>query len=283
MFASINRGIKKIYEQKGTTILGIVVVGLFVLERKYALRKRKASQIKRIITNGEVAATAAVGFRYFLMPALIFAAMKSEKNKNGILYHLSGHNVLKNLLGFIFLDYGNYIWHRLSHEIPGLWRFHQVHHSDLDLDLTTAFRFHLGEILPSALFRAAIVWIAGLHWKWVLYYEIAFEAANNFHHSNLKLAPEFAEKLPAIIVTPAMHGIHHSIVREETNSNFSVIFTFWDRLHQTLKLDIPQEKINIGMPAFRNENELNLINLLLMPFQKQRKWELPDGTEPKRI
>lgn len=279
----INNAITSIYEKKGAVLLGVVVVGLFIFESRYSLRKRKSSRIKRVITNAEVAATAAIGFRYFLIPSIVWAAMKSEEKKIGILYHLPVNNLIRNIAGFLILDYGNYLWHRMSHHFPFLWRFHQVHHSDLDLDVSTAFRFHVGEILPSTIFRAAVVCLSGISWRWVLYYEIAFEAANNFHHSNLKLPEKLAESLTDYIVTPAMHGIHHSIIRDETDSNYSVIFSCWDRLHQSLNLDIPQEEINIGVPAFRSEKDLGIINLMLMPFKKPVKWELPDGTSPKRI
>ncbi|MDQ3395578.1 MAG: sterol desaturase family protein [Bacteroidota bacterium] len=278
----VNSLIKKLYEQKGPPFLTVIIVGLFVFENMFPLRKRKAAMVQRIVINGKTAATSALGFRYFLIPVIVWASLKSEDGKKGLLQQLAIPYIIKFILGFMGLDYGNYVWHRLSHSIPLLWRFHQVHHSDLDLDLSTAFRFHIGEILPSALFRAAIVWLLGVNWKVVLYYEIAFEAANSFHHCNLKLALPLEQNLTDYIVTPSMHGIHHSIVRNETNSNYSVIFSFWDRIHQTLKLGIPQEKINIGMPAYRNTRELGYFNLMTMPFQKQRKWELPDGEVPRR-
>ncbi|MDQ3534366.1 MAG: sterol desaturase family protein [Bacteroidota bacterium] len=282
MYKEINDAIKSLYEKKGTKILGGLALILFLLESKFNLRRRNSSRIERFIKNGEIAATAAIGLRYVLLPAMVWASFQSETGRKGLVYYLPLHTIFKNVIGFLLVDYGNYLWHRLSHKSGILWRFHQVHHSDLDLDLSTAFRFHIGEIIPSAIFRAAVVRLVGLNWRGVLVYEIAFEAANSFHHSNLKLPGSVAKRLSAIIVTPPMHGIHHSIIREEADSNFSVIFSLWDRLHQTLKLDIPQEEINIGLPAFRDEKELNWYNLMLMPISGQRQWELPDGAVPVR-
>ncbi|CAN5248542.1 sterol desaturase family protein [soil metagenome] len=280
---NIQKAIHQIFEKKGMPFLVILVGGLFILESKFALRKRKISRWQRYWTNSKMAAVAAAGFRYLLIPAQVAAAMHSSSRKAGILHHLNLlPKWLRLPLGFLLLDYGNYTWHALNHYLPVLWRFHQVHHSDLDLDLSTAFRFHLGEIIPSVIYRGGVIWMIGLPWRGVLLYEILFEAANNFHHSNIKLPSKLHYQLSKLIVTPAMHGIHHSIVKEETGSNFSVIFTFWDSLHKTLKLDIPQEELNIGMPSYRDLEELKIKDLLVMPFKKVRDWKFPDGSIPSR-
>lgn len=84
------------------------------------------------------------------------------------------------------------------------------------------------------------------------------------------------------MITPRMHGIHHSIVKKETDSNFSFIFNWWDRLHNTLKLNVEQRNITIGVPAYRNPDEQTVVRLPGMPFKKQRPWQLPDGTTPHR-
>jgi sterol desaturase/sphingolipid hydroxylase (fatty acid hydroxylase superfamily) len=79
-----------------------------------------------------------------------------------------------------------------------------------------------------------------------------------------------------------MHGIHHSIVQRETNSNWGTIFCWWDKLHRTLRRDIPQDAITIGVAAYRDERELTLGKLFALPFVKQRVWRLPNGEEPER-
>lgn len=172
------------------------------------------------------------------------------------------------------------MWHRLNHRIPFLWRFHNVHHTDLDMDVTPAIRFHFGEIFFSIFFRSAVIIILGASVTNVLLYEIFFQAVTAFHHSNLKLPQKLENKLVKVIVTPRMHGIHHSIYKRETDSNYATIFSFWDKIHNTKILSIPQRKITIGVPGWRNSRELNVINLLKIPFHKQREWKFSDGKKP---
>jgi sterol desaturase/sphingolipid hydroxylase (fatty acid hydroxylase superfamily) len=276
-----SRLIRSVFDYKGAPILATGVGLLFLLETRYALRRRKEPRLKRMKTNGIMAATAAVGLRLALLPAIVEASYQAEKNKFGILRLLKMRPRLANGLAFLALDYGNYLWHLLNHRVGWLWRLHQVHHADLDLDVTTALRFHVGEVLASILFRTAWAVGVGASPRVVLGYEIFFEGATNFHHSNLRL-PERADKVLAnLIVTPRMHGIHHSIVREETDSNYCIIFTVWDRLHRTMRLDIPQGEINVGLPYVRRH--LEAWELLKMPVAVTPEWRLPDGTIPQRL
>ena len=99
----------------------------------------------------------------------------------------------------------------------------------------------------------------------------------------MRLPVPFEKGMNKIFVTPRMHGIHHSIVKRETDSNYSVIFSFWDRLHKTVRLNIHQDDITIGVPAYREHQDLTLWKLLKMPFVKQRGWHLPNGTVPERF
>ncbi len=104
-----------------------------------------------------------------------------------------------------------------------------------------------------------------------------------FHHSNVELPISLERRLNRLIVTPRMHGIHHSIVREETNSNWSSGLTIWDRLHGTLRLNVPQGEITIGIPAYRKPEDVELLKILPMPFGEQRStWQLPDDGQPRR-
>ncbi len=103
-----------------------------------------------------------------------------------------------------------------------------------------------------------------------------------FHHANIRLPISFERILNKVFVTPRMHAIHHSLVLEETDSNFSAIFSFWDRPMQTLRLNIPQNEIKIGVPNYQDPGQVNFINLLGMPFKKLRKWALKNGEVPIR-
>jgi sterol desaturase/sphingolipid hydroxylase (fatty acid hydroxylase superfamily) len=153
--------------------------------------------------------------------------------------------------------------------VPWLWRLHAVHHADLDLSATTALRFHAAEMLVSVPYRAAQVALLGVGpralglWQRLLFVSILF------HHSNLRLPIWLERRLAPFVVTPRMHGIHHSVRRDETNSNWSSGLTLWDRLHGTLRLDVPQRAITIGVPALRNPREVTLGRLLAMPFRQR--------------
>jgi sterol desaturase/sphingolipid hydroxylase (fatty acid hydroxylase superfamily) len=151
------------------------------------------------------------------------------------------------------------------------------------LDISTAWRFHIGEVLLSVIFRGGMVVIIGAAAPLVLLYEVLYEAATAFHHSNWQLPFATERRLNKVIVTPRMHGIHHSIVLRETNSNYSIIFSFWDRLHGTVRLNVPQEKIVIGVPSYRSIDGQKNSHLLALPFKPPQQWLLPDGTKPERM
>lgn len=191
--------------------------------------------------------------------------------------------MIAGIVGFLLLDYTTWAWHRLNHRIPILWRFHSTHHTDLDLDASTSFRFHFGELLLSIVYRSTQVAGIGAGPWLVLVYEIVLDASTVFHHSNWRLPIAVERRLVRVIVTPRMRGIHHSIVERETNSNWSSILTWWDRLHRTLRLDVPQGAIAIGLPAYRRADELTLGRLRAMPFCRHRlSWSFLDGTRPDR-
>lgn len=186
-------------------------------------------------------------------------------------------------LAVILMDYALYLWHILLHRVPLLWRFHVAHHVDLDLDLTTALRFHFGELTLSVPWRAAQIVLLGASPLSLSCWQTATFLSVLFHHSNVKLPVALERRLNRFIVTPRMHGIHHSIVPEETGSNWSSGLTLWDRLHGTLRLDVPQDAITIGVPAYRQPDELTLRKVLAMPFGRRRTaWQLPGGGQPGR-
>lgn len=272
----------QVLDEWGVPILLSIFVLLFTAETTFRLRKLKASRWKRIKRNLGVAVTAAAAVRLALIPVLVYLAKWAEGKEVGLLNWTDLPVWIDYFLAFVLLDYGNYVWHLLNHRSLFLWRFHHVHHIDLDLDVTTALRFHFGEILLSVFFRGLIIIIVGPPYLLVLFYELVYEAANLFHHSNWKIPYKIEKALSLAIVTPRMHGIHHSIVKKETDSNYSVIFNVWDRLHNSLRLNIPQHLINIGVPSYRDPEEQNVKKLLMLPLRRPRPWQLPNGEVPDR-
>jgi sterol desaturase/sphingolipid hydroxylase (fatty acid hydroxylase superfamily) len=148
-----------------------------------------------------------------------------------------------------------------------------VHHVDRDLDASTAVRFHFGEMTLSNVFRAAQIAVTGADARALEVWQRVLLISILFHHSNLRLPAEVDRALARVVVTPRMHGIHHSDVQEETDSNWSSLLSWWDWLHRTLRLDVPQEALRIGVPAWRDARRLTIGELTRMPFRR----DLPDG------
>src|ERR1051325_219983 len=179
--------IKSIFDTYGTPILVTVFIILFLLESEFQLRKRVQRRYKRIFINFIVSIPAFALLRILFIPGMVWLAAKNQCWHFGLNYLYNASPAIKIIIAFLLLDYSNYLWHILLHKMPILWRFHLVHHTDLDLDVTTAFRFHFGELIGSVIFRGAAVLLIGALPATVLIYEIAFEAATQFHHSNTKL------------------------------------------------------------------------------------------------
>ncbi len=181
------------------------------------------------------------------------------------------------IVSFLLMDLTFYYWHLANHRVPFLWRFHNVHHIDPDLDVSSAFRFHFGEIAFSAVLGVLQVSLIGISAGAFFIYQMVFQAEVLFHHSNWRLPIRLERILSKVIVTPRMHGIHHSQVHRENNSNFGTIFSFWDRLHRTLGLNVAQSEIVIGVPAYSRPEDNTMASALLLPFRKQRDYWRANG------
>ena len=265
--------IKKVFDFKGAPILAIGFVALFILETRRQLRKRKQLRSERIITNSIVALPAFSLLRFLFLPIMVKLATKNVSWRLGMANGMKANAFVKCMVAFLIMDYTNYLWHVLNHKVPALWRFHLVHHTDRDLDVTTALRFHFGEMIGSVFYRGTFVILSGAAPLHVLLYEILFEGATQFHHSNWKLPLEVEKKLNAVVVTPRMHGIHHSEIKDEADSNYSVIFSWWDRLHKTLRLNVPQHELVIGVPGYQHNDQLTIGKLLALPFSRIKPWD----------
>jgi sterol desaturase/sphingolipid hydroxylase (fatty acid hydroxylase superfamily) len=201
------------------------------------------------------------------VPVAFQMAEFAQAKRIGILPRFSLPPAAAILAGTLLLDYTLYWWHFLTHRVPLLWRFHQVHHLDREMDATTALRFHFGEIAISVAFRAAQVLAIGptpmtvAAWQVLLFFSILF------HHSNVRLPVALERRIARVVMTPRLHGIHHSIAPEQVNSNWSSGFTFWDWLHATLRTDVPQEAITIGVRGFLDEQSVTLGKSLTLPFR----------------
>jgi sterol desaturase/sphingolipid hydroxylase (fatty acid hydroxylase superfamily) len=243
---------------------------LLWLERHRALRRAVEPKLTRAARNLTVAAASAVALQLTEKPMAEALSALVERRRWGLLKRFRLPAWLEVALAVILLDYTLYLWHVLTHRVPFLWRFHVVHHVDLDLDASTALRFHFAELVLSVPWRAGQILLLGVSPRALSVWQTGLFLSILFHHANVELPVEIESRLNAIIVTPRMHGIHHSMVKEETNSNWSSGLTVWDWLHGTLKLNVPQEQITIGVPAYRDPKEVGLVNMLKLPFGAER-------------
>ena len=262
-----------------------VALGVFLLlnwlERRKPLRKQTEPKLRREARNIAVSGVSAVALQLTEIPLVLALMRYLLPRRWGILPHLALPLWAELPAALLLTDYTYYLWHVLLHRVPLLWRFHVVHHADLDMDASTALRFHLGEVLLTLPWRIGQVVLIGLTPLTYSAWQIAFLLSIMFHHSDVALPLEWERRLNRFIVTPRMHGIHHSIARRETNSNWSSGLTLWDWLHGTLRLNVPQREITIGVAAWRTLDSVTLPKIIELPFKPLPPvWRLPENGEP---
>jgi len=263
--------------------IGVLAAALSVLERYVPLRRPNHPLMARLLVNGTFAVLAFVVVSLLVRPAAEAMLSWSAQRAFGLVHFFGLPPTGRAMAAFLLIDLTFYWWHRANHRIPVLWRFHNVHHFDPDLDVSTSFRFHFVELAFSAGFRILQVGLIGISVWTYLIYEFVFQAGTIFHHSNVRLPLRLERLLIMLVVTPRMHGIHHSQVPGETNSNYSTVFSFWDRMHRTLGLNVHQSAIQIGIPGYSSAGDNRLAAALMAPFRPQRDyWRRSDGSVPVR-
>ena len=199
------------------------------------------------------------------MPVVAPVAALAVRRRLGLLGRMP-HGWLRTVLSLLLLDYSLYAWHVLTHRVPALWRFHAVHHVDLDLDASTAVRFHFGELALSVPWRAAQVAIIGVSPRDLRLWQQAVLVSIMFHHSNLRLPPDIERAVAVFFMTPQLHGIHHANEETIRDCNWSSGLTIWDRIHGTYRDDLAQSAITIGLAGCDHPEDVTLPRILAMPF-----------------
>ncbi len=259
------------FKTLSTVVLIAGFVALLAAEIIWPLRARKKSRPGRYFTNAVLTALTVLAGAIAVRPVGLGLASLSEARAFGILNWLALPGWVRFVAGFLLMDLTFYYWHRFNHTVHFLWRFHSVHHIDPDLDVTTSMRFHFGEVLLSTFFRAGQIAAIGIAPVTYIVYETCFTLATLFHHGNIQIPVTVERMLNRVLVTPRMHGIHHSVVRSELNSNYSVIFRWWDALNRSLVLNVPQSAITIGVGRFTGKGDNNVFRLVALPFGKFRR------------
>jgi sterol desaturase/sphingolipid hydroxylase (fatty acid hydroxylase superfamily) len=254
------------------TTYGVV----FFAEMLFPLRRRVETAPRHLVRNFTMGGVSLAVMTVLQTPILVPIARIVEERQLGLVHWLDIPRPWSIVLAILLLDYTLWYWHWASHRVPFLWRFHLPHHVDRDLDASTAFRFHFGELALSVPVRGLQIALIGAEPLAVGLWQIILFVSILFHHSNIRLPAGLEAVLVRLIVTPRMHGIHHSAREGETNSNWSSILTIWDFLHRTFRLDVPDEKIVIGVPAWQQEREVTIGRVLVMPFRRRRDdWTPP--------
>jgi len=191
----------------------------------------------------------------------------------GLLNYCHTIQPLALFIGILVLDFVIYLQHRMFHFVPIFWHVHMVHHTDEDIDVTTAVRFHPLEIILSLLIKFAAVATIGAPPLSVLIFEVLLNGGSMFNHGNIRIPLYIDRIIRMVLVTPDMHRVHHSVITRETNSNYGFSFSWWDRLFGTY-IAQPQEghdKMKIGLNGYHDDRSLKLSALLAMPFSYQKR------------
>jgi sterol desaturase/sphingolipid hydroxylase (fatty acid hydroxylase superfamily) len=202
--------------------------------------------------------------------ACSFAAARfAEARGLGLFAALAAPAWLGALLSIPALDLVSYLWHRANHALPFLWRFHRVHHADPALHVTSALRFHPGELLLSLPIRAGAVVLLGAPPFGVALFELVFAAANVLEHGNFDLPAWLERALGRAVITPALHRLHHSRLRREHDSNFGTIFSLWDRVGRSFGASTSAARFATGEPGLGARDPVSFAAMLAAPFAAQ--------------
>lgn len=161
------------------------------------------------------------------------------------------------------MDLVSYFWHRANHSVPFLWRFHQAHHSDSDYTVTTALRFHPGELLLALPLRLLAVAVLGVPVAGVIVFEVIFAFTNFCEHGNIDLPRKLERALGRVFVTPALHRRHHSREALLLDTNYGTIFSLWDRLLGSYGANQSDVRVDTGLPGI--ESSLGIGGILALP------------------
>lgn len=258
------------------TLQSYLVLGSFVFaaawESFVPRRPFTVPLARRWVNQLALTALGSLLMRLCLPMAAFSMAMLAQQEGWGLGNQIDLPPWLALVAGVLLLDLGSYAQHRLLHAVPLFWRFHQVHHCDLDVDCGTAIRHHPIEIVGGQAFELALIAALGIAPLAVVVALALGGVAAIFNHANVRLSTRADRVLRTLIVTPAMHGVHHSADFDESNRNFANLFSFWDRLFATYQR-MPRSDplpMRVGLAELRGDADLTLWGLLALPFRSPR-------------
>jgi sterol desaturase/sphingolipid hydroxylase (fatty acid hydroxylase superfamily) len=256
--------------------LGFFAAIFFVMalsEKAAPRRILLKSKTKRWISNLGMQIIDVVILRIVFPVFPVGVAVICAQRSWGLLNHYQITPLPALIIGVAALDFVIYLQHRMFHVVPLFWRVHMLHHTDQDIDVTTALRFHPLEIMLSLMIKFAAVAAIGAPPLSVLIFEIMLNGAAMFNHGNVGIPLSFDRIIRMVLVTPDMHRVHHSVIAREINSNYGFSFSWWDRLLDTYKAQ-PQEghyQMKIGLNGYHDNRSLKLASMLSMPFSYPKR------------
>jgi len=254
-----------------SVFLGVLAL-MLIVEWWQPFRQQRLRRQQRWPANILIVAMDTLLVRLLIPAGAVGAALWAQSQGLGLFQQFDMGYVAPLLLSVLVLDLSIYWQHRIFHQVPWLWRLHRVHHVDQDIDTTTGFRFHPLEIILSMFIKIAVVVALGAPAEAVILFEIILSATSLFNHANINLPARAEPWVRALIVTPAMHRIHHSQRVEETNSNYGFNLTLWDRLFRSYTATAKggEAGLQIGIKEFQNAQQTNrLWGMLLLPFRNK--------------
>jgi sterol desaturase/sphingolipid hydroxylase (fatty acid hydroxylase superfamily) len=259
-------------------VLGVMVGWELLAPRRALVESRR----RRWLANLGIVLVDTAILRLAVPGAAVGLAVLAQQHGWGLLPLLDLPAWAAIALSLLLLDAALYGQHVATHAVPFLWRLHRVHHTDLDIDVTTGLRFHPFEIVLSLVYKGAVVVALGAPPVAVLMFEVLLNAGSLFSHGNVRLPLGLDRLIRLAWVTPDMHRVHHSILRQETDSNYGTCLSLWDRVFGTYRAQ-PQaghDGLVIGIEAFRGRTDQGLGALLLQPFRREQVTKPHTGPSP---
>jgi sterol desaturase/sphingolipid hydroxylase (fatty acid hydroxylase superfamily) len=255
------------------TVSGLAVLVLLLAWESFApffahFAGARGARARHAVRNWALSAINAVVTALLFTGLWLATAQWAQAHRFGLLHWLAWPGWARLVATFLLFDAWMYWWHRLNHRVPFLWRFHRTHHSDPKMDVTTASRFHFGEIGLSSVLRVPVIAVLGLQLWELAWYELAMFTVVMIHHANIALPARLDCGLRVIIVTPFMHKMHHSRWRPETDSNYSSLFSFWDRLFRSFSMRDDPHTLHFGLTEFDAPENHTLTGLLTTPLKQ---------------
>lgn len=255
---------------EGAIRLGVflsILILMSGLEALFPARDRVQKRSARWLTNFGLVVIDTVVIRLLFPVIAVGAALWATSKGWGALNLISWPNWFEIILGIILLDMLIYWQHVAFHRIPVLWRLHKVHHADRDLDASSGLRFHPVEIVLSMMIKIGVVILLGAPVLAVIIFEVLLNGCAIFNHANVRL-PKWLEKpLRQVLVTPALHRIHHSVIEDETNTNFGFSVIWWDKIFGSYT-DQPKGELTLGLNEYQTDQPSNLWWSLIVPFKR---------------